>query len=104
MHGPVGTDAPRVETDEALVALWLQGRHPDRRRNDRASVARFLSFIGVPLGQVTADARRAFGESLDDLTPAPRARVQATAVSLLRLGRQVGYLRGGPRGPRSRSR
>ena len=92
MHSPAGTGAPRVETDQALVELWLQSGPAGRRPDARASVDRFLTFVGVPLGRVTADDLRAFGESLADLTPAPQARVQSAVVSLLRLGRQVGYL------------
>ena len=95
MQGAAGAGAPRVETDEALIELWLRGRQPSWRAVDRASVERFLAFVGRPLGQVTVSKLQAFEESLNDLTPAPRARAQTAIVGLLRLGRQVGYL---PRG------
>ena len=102
MQGAAGAGGRRVETDEALVELWLQGRRPGGRADDRASANRFLAFVGRPLGQVTARDLRTFGETLDDLTPAPRARMQSAVYSLLTFGRQVGYLPRERRGRRPR--
>ena len=99
MQGPTGAGAPHVETDDALVELWLRGRRPSRRADDRAIVERFLAFVGMPLRQVTARELQACEEPLSDRTPEPRARVHSTVVSLLRLGRRVGYLRDGRRSP-----
>ena len=99
MQGSAGTGAPHVETDDALVELWLRDRQPNGRAVDRDSVERFLAFVGRPLRQVTTSELQAFEESLSDLTPAPRAHVHSAVVSLLRLGRRVGYLRDGRRSP-----
>ncbi len=104
MQGSAGSGGPQVETDEALIELWLQGRLSTRRADDRASIERFLAFVGRPLGQVTASEIQAFGESLSDLTPAPRARSYGAVNSLLRLGRRAGYLPTARRGPPTASR
>ena len=104
MQGPAGTGAPRVETDEDLVELWVRSRAPFGRAIDRAGANRFLAFLGRPLGQVAAGDLRAFGESLNDLTPAPRARMQSAVRSLLTFGRRVGYLPAARTGRRPRPR
>ena len=78
-------------SDAELVELWLHGRRQDRAA-DRAAAERFLAFVGKPLGRATVGDLEAFGGSLTDLTPAPRARAVAAARSLLSFGHGTGYL------------
>jgi integrase/recombinase XerD len=80
------------ETNWHLVELWLHGRSPHTQRAYRADAERFLRFVQVDLHQVTLGDVQAFGDSLQHLAPASRARSLAAIKSLLSFGHRTGYL------------
>jgi hypothetical protein len=86
-------------SDAELVERWLRGRRAQRRAADRAAIERFLAYVGKPLARVTVGDVVAFGDSLTDLSPAPRMRTVTAVRSLLEFGHRTGYLP-----PRSRGR
>jgi len=82
----------RTRSDVHLVSLWLHGRSVHTQRAYRADVARFTSFAGKPLRQVTLADLRAFADSLGNLAPASRGRALSAVKSLLSFGHRLGYL------------
>ena len=82
----------QAETDEQLIRLWLHGRPDNTRLAYEADVARFRSFVAKPLAAVTVGDVQAFGDSLDGLSDASRARVLSAVKSLLSYGHRLGYL------------
>ena len=95
---PVG-NFTSAETDDQLITLWLHDKAAHSERAYRADVARFVAYVGKPLGAVTLGDLQGFADSLSlpgrgdklSLTPAGR-RAMAAVKSLLAFGQRVGYL------------
>jgi integrase/recombinase XerD len=80
--------------DAQVIALWL-GRFdsPHTRRAYRRQAARFLAFVGRPLGAVTLADVQAFSATLGDAAPATRANAMAVLKSLFGFAQEIGYIR-----------
>jgi integrase/recombinase XerD len=98
IEGPKNQDAAPEEmaaqanSDDTLIALWLAGKADRTRRAYQDDVAAFLRFVGKPLRQIKLADLVAYGETLDQLAPASRARKLGTVKSLASFGHRIGYL------------
>lgn len=84
--------AQRIDSDEQLIALWLQGRTKHTRRSYEGVVRKLRSFIAKPLALATRDDIVAFVDSLTGLSAATRARTIHTIRSIFAFGYRHGYL------------
>jgi integrase/recombinase XerD len=98
IEGPKAQDAPsdavpqQADSDYTLIALWLAGKADRTRRAYQDDVAAFLRFAGKPLRQIKLADLVAYGETLDQLAPASRARKLGAVKSLASFGHRIGYL------------
>jgi integrase/recombinase XerD len=98
IEGPKDQDAApeavpaQADSDATLIALWLAGKADRTRRAYQDDVAAFLRFVGKPLRQVKLADLVAYGETLDQLAPASRARKLGAVKSLASFGHRIGYL------------
>ena len=96
IEGPNDQDAAPEEmpaqanSDDTLIALWLAGKADRTRRAYQDDVAAFLRFVGKPLRQVKLADLVAYGETLDRLAPASRARKLGAVKSLASFGHRTG--------------
>jgi integrase/recombinase XerD len=82
----------QANSDDMLIALWLAGKADRTRRAYQDDVAAFLRFVGKPLREVKLADLVAYGETLDQLAPASRARKLGAVKSLASFGHRIGYL------------
>lgn len=88
-----------AQSDQQLINLWLHDKASHSERAYRADVARFLTYVGKRLGEVTLEDVHAFSDTLSApgnggkpvMTPAGR-RALAAVKSLMSFGQRVGYL------------
>ncbi|MBV9488934.1 MAG: integrase, partial [Verrucomicrobia bacterium] len=82
----------QAETDETLIALWLDGRSAATRRARAADSRAFLAHAGRPLRAVTMG--RAQAVRCQPRCPVPREPGAKTLLvkSLLGYGHRLGYL------------
>ena len=87
----------QANTDEQMVALWLnRSSSPRTRRNYLRWASRFLAFTGKPLVAVTVGDLQAFGRSISDKAPASQALALSALKSLLTCAYEMGYIRFNP--------
>jgi site-specific recombinase XerD len=80
--------------DAQLVDLWVnRSTSPNTRRNYQRQAARFLAFVGKPLGEVRLGDVQSYVSTLDDFAPASRALAVAAIKSLLSFAQETGFLR-----------
>ncbi|MBV8523575.1 MAG: site-specific integrase [Acetobacteraceae bacterium] len=84
--GDAGAGEQRRHADRALAA----GKADRTRRAYQDDVAAFLRFVGKPLRQVKLADLVAYGETLDRLAPASRARKLGAVKSLASFGHRTG--------------
>ena len=84
----------QAESDEQLIALWLHGRSEHTQRAYRSDVERFLTFVQLPLRQVTLGDVQAFADELEEqrLQPSSRRRILSAVKSLFAFAHRLGYL------------
>jgi integrase/recombinase XerD len=85
-------DAPRAESDDQLLEIWLHGRSIHTQRAYRADIERFRAAAGKPLRQITLGDLQQFADSLTGLLPSSRYRTLSAIKSLLGFGHRIGYL------------
>jgi site-specific recombinase XerD len=69
--------------DRFLADMNRANHSPHTQRAYRTDLAQFAAFAPVCLPEVSTDALRAFGQSIESLAPATRARKQASVASFL---------------------
>ena len=74
-----------------MIRLWQHGRPANTRRAYEADASRFRAFVDKPLAAVTVGDVQAFGDSLDGLADASRARILSAVKSLLSFAHRLGY-------------
>lgn len=92
---PTTTILPRqADTDAQLLGLWLHGRSEHTQRAYRADAERFLTFVGVPLPQVTLGLVQNYADTLTGaaLSPATIHLMLSAVKSLFAFGHRIGYL------------
>lgn len=77
--------------DVTLLGLWLHGRSPHTIRAYRRDLARFVAFVGKPLGAVTLGDLQAFADTLSG-ADSSRGRVLASVKSLLSFAAKLGAI------------
>ena len=82
----------QAETDEQLIHLWLHGRPENTRRAYMLDVIKFREHARKPLRAATVGDVQAFGDTLNHLSDATKARRLAAVKSLLSFGHRIGYL------------
>lgn len=91
----IAPDVSGASSDDELVALWLATRGSPRTRTEYAHDARLLRAHleehGSTLATMTVSTFQSWIEGLQG-APASRARRISAAKSLLRFGKQTGYL------------
>jgi integrase/recombinase XerD len=92
MAGPPVAFPRQAETDDQLIRLWLHGRSANTQRAYSTDAERFRAFVRKSLAQVTVGDLQAFGDSLNALSDASRARLLSSVKSLLTYGHRIGYL------------
>jgi integrase/recombinase XerD len=98
IEGPKDQDTAPEEmpmeanSDDTLIALWLAGKADRTRRAYQVDVVAFLRFVAKPPRQVKLADLVAYGETLDQLAPASRARKLGAVKSLASFGHRIGYL------------
>jgi integrase/recombinase XerD len=87
------TIPPQVDSDTGLIAMWL-GRYESKmtRREYGLDIARFVAFMAKPISSVTLPDIQAYAASMAHLAAPTVARRLSAAKSLIKLGRQTGYL------------
>jgi integrase/recombinase XerD len=89
---PASPVPAQADSDATLIALWLAGKATRTRRAYQDDLTAFLAYAGKPLRQVTLADLVAWGETLNDLAPASRARKLGALKSLASFGHRIGYL------------
>jgi integrase/recombinase XerD len=82
----------QASSDDMLIALWLTGKADRTRRAYQDDVAVFRRFADKSLRQVKLADLVAYGETLDQLALASRARKLGAVKSLASFGHRIGYL------------
>ena len=85
-------DAPRADSDDQLLEVWLHGRSVHTQRAYRTDLERFRTGAGKPFRQITLADLQRFADSLRALAPASRYRALSAVKSLLAFGHRIGYL------------
>jgi integrase/recombinase XerD len=85
-------EAPRADSDDRLLEIWLHGRSKHTQRAYRADVGHFLAWVRKPFLQVTLADLQQFADSLGELAPASRYRTLSAIKSLLAFAHRTGYL------------
>lgn len=83
----------QVHSDACLIAMWI-GRYESKmtRREYGGDIRRFAAFNPKPLREVTVPDIQAYAASMGHLAPNTVARRLSAIKSLIKLGRQTGYL------------
>jgi integrase/recombinase XerD len=77
---------------QGLLDLWLHGRSLGARRAYEADARAFLAHAGKAVRQVTVGDVQAFGDSMESLATATRARRLSAVKSLLSFAHRIGYV------------
>ena len=80
------------DSDDTLIALWLDGRPDTTRRAYARDAAVFLLHAGVPVQAVTLGHLQAYAQSIGHMAPASRARRLAALKSLFGFAHRLGYV------------
>lgn len=82
-----------IDSDDGLIALWLQGRSVHTCRAYSKDVSRFRKIVRKDLRSVTRGDILAFEESLRRLSDATRARMLSSVKSLFTFAHRLDYLK-----------
>ena len=82
----------RADSDETLIALWLDSRSTHTRRAYESDARAMIAATDLPLAATTLGHLQAWTRTLDGLAPASRARRIAAIKSLLTFAQRTGYL------------
>jgi integrase/recombinase XerD len=96
VNGPNMMIPPQANTDEQVIAMWLQGRSRHTQRAYQADIHRLMTFIhGKPLQQITLPDLQAFAEAMktEGLEGSSCHRILASVKSLIAFAYKIGYLR-----------
>ena len=87
------TIPPQVDSDAGLIGMWL-GRYQSKmtKREYGLDIDRFVAFMAKPIAAVTLPDIQAYAASMAHLAAPTVARRLSAAKSLIKLGRQTGYL------------
>jgi integrase/recombinase XerD len=87
------TIPPQVDSDTGLIAMWL-GRYESKmtKREYGLDIARFVAFMAKPIASVTLPDIQAYAASMAHVAAPTVARRLSAVKSLIKLGRQTGYL------------
>jgi site-specific recombinase XerD len=84
---------PQVHTDAGLIDMWVNRYESEMtKREYRGDIRRFAAFSPKPLRSVTLPDIQAYAASMAHLAPNTVARRLSAIKSLIKLGRQTGYL------------
>jgi len=80
------------DNDKQVIAMWLHDKAPETQRIYRSDIARFLTFVGKPLNEITIGDVRAFADTLK-CASATKARILAAIKSLFAFAKRIDYIR-----------
>lgn len=84
---------PQVHSDAGLIRMWVDSFESKMtRREYEGDIRKFTAFVSKPLRTVTVPDIQAYAASMAHLAPNTVARRLSAIKSLIKLGRQSGYL------------
>jgi len=84
---------PQVHSDAGLIRMWVDSFESKMtRREYEGDIRKFAAFMPKPLREVTVPDIQAYAASMAHLAPNTVARRLSAIKSLIKLGRQSGYL------------
>jgi site-specific recombinase XerD len=93
--------SPGIFDDEKLLDLFYRQKYQRTQsehtlRGYQGDISRFMAAIKKPLATVTVSDLLKWGDTLNDMAPATRARKISAVRSLFRFAHRIGYLRFNP--------